>query len=188
MVDFNKLTVKYLEKLANECKVPLKKSDNKSMKIKTIKKAGIPEIKLNSLFKKFLAEYQASKKPKKVSKAKPTIPIKNIEGRINLLEKQVKYLMSKIDNFEIKFANIKSPTSIGSSHTFSEIKNVILSQILPGDSIKVDDLLEIKKLKPYSLTSIEKTIIELIDDEILDVSEGSSKVKLQGNIGRLIRR
>ena len=188
MVDLSKLTVKYLEKLASECNIILKKSDKKGMKIKTIKSAGIPESKLNVLFEKYLAEHKAPKKPKKVSKSKPSISVKNIEGRINLLEKQVKYLMSKIDNFEIKIANLKSPTSIGSPNTFSEIKNVILSQIFSGDSIKVDDLLEIKKLKPYSLTSIEKAIIELIDDEILDVSEGSSKVKLQDNIGRLIRR
>ena len=188
MVNLSRLTVKYIEKLAIECNVSLKKSDNKSTKIKTILKAGIPNSKLNDLFQKNLAEYEASKKPKKVSKTIPVVPVKKIDGRVSLLEKQVKYLMSKIDDFEIKIANLKSPTMIGTSDNLSEIKKLIISKVSPGDSMLVDELFDIKALKKFSLASIEKAAIELIDDEYFDVSEGSSKTKLEGNIGRLIRR
>ena len=125
---------------------------------------------------------------KKVSKTIPAVPAKKIEGRVSLLEKQVKYLMSKIDDFDIKIANLKSPTMVGTSGSLSEIKNVIISKVSPGDSMLIDELLDIKALKKYSITSIKKAVIELIDDEYFDVSEGSSKTKLEGNIGRLIRR
>ena len=189
MVDLNKLTVKYLEKLAEECRITFKKSINKPAKIKTILNAGIPSNKIENLFEKYLAEIKAKKKPSKVAKKKPesTVTTK-IVGRVKLLEDQVRFLMSKIDSVEIKIANLKTSNLIGTDTDSLEIKNIIKSKILPGNSIAIDDLLDTRKLKKYSFEQIEKAIIDLIDDEIFDVSEGSSKIKIEGNIGRLIRR
>jgi len=189
MVDLNKLTVKYLEKLAEECRITFKKSSNKPAKIKTILNSGIPSNKIEKLFEKYFAEYKAKKKPSKVAKKKPvSIVTTKIEGRVKLLEEQVRFLMSKIDSVEIKIANLKTSNLIGTETDSLEIKNIIKSKILPGNSIAIDDLLDTRKLKKYSFEQIEKAIIDLIDDEIFDVSEGSSKTKIEGNIGRLIRR
>lgn len=189
MVDLNKLTVKYLEKLAEECRITFKKSINKPAKIKTILNAGIPSNKIENLFEKYLAEIKAKKKSSKVAKKKPeSTATTKIVGRVKLLEDQVRFLMSKIDSVEIKIANLKTSNLIGTETDSLEIKNIIKSKILPGNSIAIDDLLDTRKLKKYSFEQIEKAIIDLIDDEIFDVSEGSSKTKIEGNIGRLIRR
>ena len=189
MVDLNKLTVKYLEKLAEECRITFKKSSNKPAKIKTILNAGIPSNKIENLFEKYLAEIKAKKKPSKVAKKKPeSTATTKIVGRVKLLEDQVRFLMSKIDSVEIKIANLKTSNLIGTDTESLEIKNIIKSKILPGNSIAIDDLLDTRKLKKYSFEQIEKAIIDLIDDEIFDVSEGSSRTKIEGNIGRLIRR
>lgn len=189
MVDLNKLTVKYLEKLAEECRITFKKSINKPAKIKTILNAGIPSNKIENLFEKYLAEIKAKKKPSKVAKKKPeSTATTKIAGRVKLLEDQVRFLMSKIDSVEIKIANLKTSNLIGTETDSLEIKNIIKSKILPGNSIAIDDLLDTRKLKKYSFEQIEKAIIDLIDDEIFDVSESSSKTKIEGNIGRLIRR
>ena len=100
MVNLNKLTVTYLEKLASELSITFKASSKKPDKIKTILKAKIPEKKLDDLFNKYLNQYQASKGKSKVSKKKSVKQSIDSIARINLLEKQVKFLMSKIDNIE----------------------------------------------------------------------------------------
>ena len=123
---------------------------------------------------------------KKASKA--TRDNVKIEGRINLLEKQVRFLMSKVDKLEVLLAKWRSSDlSIGDKNS-SYIKNIIISKVNPRESISIDEILGIENLQKYSKTAIEKVIIDLIDDEVFDGSEGRSNQKILGNIGRLIRR
>ena len=188
MIDLKKLTIKYLEDLADECQITLKKSSKKSEKIKTILNAGIPESKLKLLFERYLTKYKATKKPRKKAKAKPTSSIAKLEKRVSLIEEQIKFLMSKIGGVEVKLAVERTSDVIGSSSDLNDIKNIIKLNVLPGNSISIDELIKIKQLQKFSMRLIEKAIIDLIDDEILDISEGRSIQKISGNIGRLIRR
>ncbi len=188
MVNWNKLTIPYLEKLAKECKISFKSSSNKAEKIKVLLNAGIPNATLEELFNKYLAQYQASKRKPKVTKKKPIKQAVKLEERINLVEEQVKFLMSKIDSIEVHLAKERTSKLIGGGYNISDIQNVIKLKVLPGDSISIDEIISITELQKYPINLIEKAIIDLIDDEIFDVSEGRSIQKIQGNIGRLIRR
>ena len=188
MFNLKRLTVPYLEKLAKELNVTFKSSDNKPDKIRKIKNAGIPEGKLEKAFKKYLAHYEESKKKPTSSKTKSSQQSSSLITRIDLLENQMKYIMSKIGSIEIILAKDRTGELIGGGFKIAEIQNIIKSKILPRDSISIDDLISLHELDKYPKNLIEKAIINLIDDEIFDVSEGRSIQKILGNIGRLIRR
>ena len=61
MIDLNKLTVPFLDKLAKEINITFKSSSQKADKIKTILNAGIPNTKLEELYNKYLSQYEATK-------------------------------------------------------------------------------------------------------------------------------
>ena len=188
MINLNKLTVPYLEKLAKEFKISFKSSDKKPDKIRKIKNAGIPEDRLEKQFKKYLARYEDSKKKPTSSKKKSSQPSSSLVKRIDLLENQIKYIMSKIGSIDIILAKDRTDQLVGGGFKIAEIQKLIKSSILPGDSISIDELISLHELDKYPKNLIEKAIINLIDDEIFDVSEGRSIQKILGNIGRLIRR
>ncbi len=188
MVNLNKLTVNYLEKLGKELKITFKSSSKKSDKIRAINNAGIPDNKLEELFNKYFAQYQASKGKPTIFKKKRVKQSTVLETRIKLLEKQVKFLMSKIDNIEINIAKERTSKTLGGGYNIKEVQNIIKSKVSPGESITIDEVLNLRKLKKFPRDIIKKGIIDLIDDEIFDVSEGRSIQKIQGNIARLIRR
>ncbi|MFX1314630.1 MAG: hypothetical protein ACFE9T_02110 [Promethearchaeota archaeon] len=178
MVELNDLTVNYLEKLAKECNISLKKSNTKLEKIKQIQEANIPKEQLEHLVNKFLTE---KKVIRKISKA-------NLEKRVNLLEKQVKLLTNTLN--EIKNDRYKGEIRavIEKVSNFDEIKKIIITRIKPGNTLSVDELIEIKELQEYPLTMIARAIIDLIEDEILLGLEGDSIQKIGGKIGLLIRK
>ena len=188
MVNLIKLTVPYLNQLAKELSIKFKRGSKKPDKIKTILNAGIPDKKLDDLCTKYLDQHQASKGKSRVTKKKPTNQNIISTDRINLLEKQVKFIMSKIDNIEIQLAKGRSSKFTNGGYNLNDVQNIIKSKILSGDSVSIDEVMVIKKLKKFPRELIEKAILDLIDDEIFDVSEGRSVQKIQGNIGRLIRR
>jgi hypothetical protein len=187
LVDLNELPVKYLDKIANDCNITFKKSSNKAEKIKIILNAGIPENNLKGLFEKYLNEYEASKKPKKEVKGTPT-SITKLEERVSLLEEQVKYLTSKINGASVKLTEGPASEGARESSDLIEVKSIIKSKLLPGDSIAIDELTKIKELESFSLTIIEQAIFDLIDEDVLDASEGDSIQKMNGTIARLIRK
>lgn len=188
MVNLKRLTVPYLEKLAEELKITFKSSSNKPDKIRVIKNTGIPDNKLNELVNKYYAQYQVSRGKLSETKKKPTKHPTFLEDRIKLLEGQTKFIMSKIDEINVKLANLSSTDSSINTHDIQDIKNIIKSRILPGKSITVDELLRINRLNKFTKDLIYTAVIDLVDEEIFDVSEGNSKNKIQGYIGRLIRR
>ena len=51
LVDLNKLTIKYIEKIAKECSITLNKTSKKADKIKEILNANISNDKLTSFMK-----------------------------------------------------------------------------------------------------------------------------------------
>jgi len=177
LINLDKLYLPYLKRLAQECNITLKKSARKAEIVDTIISAGIPEDTLKRLFEKYLNE-QNKKKSKSTSTTK----------RLKLVEDQIKYLITKIDDIEVKLANLGFTDSSINTRDILDIKNIFKSKIQPGKSIAVDDLLSLERLNKYTKDMIYVAAMELVDEEIFDVSEGKSKNKIQGHIGRLIRR
>ncbi len=113
MVNLNKLTVPYLNQLAKELSITFKSASKKPDKNKTILNAGIPDKKLEDLCKKYLDQHQASKGKSRVTKKKPTKQNIISIDLINLLEKQVKFIMSKNDIIEVQLAKGRSTKFTG---------------------------------------------------------------------------
>ncbi len=172
-----KLTVKDLDSLASELNIILKKSSNKPAKVSSILHAGIPQHQLELVYNKYL-------KTKKSSK----IELSDLVEQLKLHDNQIKYLISKLDNIEIKLAHLGVSSAVGTSKDLKKIKNIIKSKVISGESISVDELVGLPELKEFSTNFIEAAVRDLIDDEILDSSEGKSIIKFEQNIGRLIRR
>ncbi|HEY0090521.1 MAG TPA: hypothetical protein VGB37_16845 [Candidatus Lokiarchaeia archaeon] len=188
LIDLNKLTVKYLEEIAKECGISLNKSSKKSEKIRTITSAGISEEKLKELYEIFLSKYESTKKPTKRIESQSNSLITSLENKINLLEQQVKYLMSKMDGVENKSDEIKGFKPSEKKGDLRDIEEIIISKIPQGASMAIDELIQIKALQEFSMKLIEQAIIELINDNIFNVLEGPSTQKIKGNIGRLVRK
>ena len=183
-MNLDKLKVPYLNKLAQECNITFKKSARKPEKVSTLNNAGIPDDKLTRLFEKYLNEQTKQKS----SSTKPKSKSPSTTKRLDLVEDQIKYLITKIDNIEAKMANFSFQDSSINTHDMFDMKNVIKSKTPPGKSIDVDELLNIEGLNKFTKDMIFIAAMELVDEEIFDVSEGKSKNKIQGRIGRLIRR
>ncbi len=119
------------------------------------------------------------KTTKKVAK-KPTLA-----NRVDLLEHQVKYLLEKVSILEVPRTKTKD---LGDSSQVREIKQALVGLLKSGDSLTIDEIAAQPSLQQYPLEALEKAVIGLVDDEIFDVSEGISKLKVGGNISRIIMR
>ena len=180
MVSLNDLTVPLLDKLAKECDIPLKKSHKKKEKIELIKAANIEDSKLQELIQKYQNIKKSGKKPKNDS-------ISELKGRIRLLEEQVKFLMSKISVSELKLSNDEDREIITITSDLRDIKRFIKSVINPGESISIDELIEMREIQKIPLITLKHAIYDLIDENILNSSEGNSRQKLGGKIKILTR-
>ena len=180
IVSLNDLTVPLLEKLAEECHIPLKKGYKKKEKIELIKAANIEELKLQELIQKYQNIKKFENKPEGDL-------ISELKGRIRLLEEQVKFLMSKISVSEIKLSDKENQEIITITSDLRDIKRFIKSLIKPGESISIDELIEIRELQKIPLITLKHAIYDLIDENILNTSEGNSKQKLGGKIKILTR-
>jgi len=181
MADLNDLTMYYLEKLAKEYNISLKKSSTKTEKIKQIKKANIPKEHLEKLVTKFLAEKEASQKVRKSYK-------RELETRVTKLEEQVKLLKSTLS--ELKKSRNKRETRelIEKVSNLDEVKRAIISIIVPGETLTIDELIGIKEIQQYPLSMITQAIIDLIKEGVLIGAEGDSIQKIGGKVGILIRK
>lgn len=180
IVELNKLTVNQLVQLAKDYNLKLK-GRLKADKIKEIENSGIGEGKIQELFNKYY-------KPRKVIKRKPAKKESTLTSRVVLLEKQVKYIMDKISSVELIISQLKPEKRGLSGNEYENIKKIILSLIKPGRSMTIDEIYQIKEFKSFSLEKLGKVIDDLVDEELFDVSEGGSKLKIHDNIGRIIRR
>lgn len=181
MADLRDLTVYYLEKLAKDCNIPLKKTSTKTEKIKQIKKANVSKEFLEKLINKYLIEKEVSQKTRKTSK-------RDLEKRITKLEEQVKFLSSTLS--ELKKSRNKGGTRelIEKVSDLDDVKRTIISTMAPGEALTIDELIGIKEIQQYPLSMITQAIIELIKEEIVLGAEGNSIQKIGGKIGILIRR
>ncbi|MBN1215450.1 MAG: hypothetical protein JXA99_08390 [Candidatus Lokiarchaeota archaeon] len=175
MKNLKALNVPYLDKLAKECNIKVK--GKKDIKIKQILDAKIPEKKLETLFQKYLTEQKEKKKSPNTNSAR----LKNIEN-------QIQFIMSKISQLETMILEHQGNNQQLSFIRLDTLKKRIKQEISPKEMMSVDDLLNVIKQTEYSKKDIETAVIELIDEEVLDFSEGASKEKLDGKIGLLIRR
>ena len=181
MVSLNDLTVPLLDKLAKECNIPFKKSFKKKEKIELINAANVEDSKLQELIQKYLAIKKSEKKPKNDL-------ILELKGRIRLLEEQVKFLMSKISVSEVKLSDEEDREIITITSDLRDIKRFVKSVIKPGESISIDELIEIRELQKIPLITLKHAIYDLIDENVLGTGlEGISRQKLGGKIKILTR-
>ncbi|MFX0057369.1 MAG: hypothetical protein ACFE85_02995 [Candidatus Hodarchaeota archaeon] len=180
MINLNKLTVSKLENLAEECGIELKKSDKKSEKIHTILNAGIEENRLKQLIEKHIKQKKPSRKTSKDI-------ISELKGRIRLLEEQVKFLMSKISVSEVTIGTEANRDVITVISDLGDVKKFIKALLSPGESITIDELIEIKEIQKIPLVALKHAIYDLIEENIFEAEEGNSRQKIGGKIGILIR-
>ena len=181
MTNLSDLTVSLLDKLAMEIGIKLNKKDKKVDKISKIKSAGLEELQLNQLIQKY---YRDKSTPKKRSKD----AISELKGRVKLLEDQVKFLMSEISVSKISVMKEDDHDLLTVTTDLAEIKKFIKSLISPGESITIDELIEINEIQKIPLITLKHSIYDLIDENVFDVAEGNSRQKIGGKIGVLVRK
>lgn len=181
MANLSDLTVLLLDKLAKEIGIKLNKKDKKTDKIFKIKSAGLEELQLNQLIQKY---YEQKFTPKKTSKD----VISELKGRVKLLEEQVKFLMSEISLSKVSVMKENGRDLLTVTTDLAEIKKFIKSLISPGESITIDELIELNEIQKIPLITLKHSIYDLIDENIFDVAEGKSRQKIGGKIGVLVRK
>jgi hypothetical protein len=181
MTNLSDLNVTSLNKLAKEIGIKLNKKDKKVDKISKIKSAGLEELQLNQLIQKY---YRQKSTPKKTSKD----AISELKGRVKLLEDQVKFLMSEITVSKISVMKEDDRDLLTVTTDLAEIKKFIKSLISPGESITIDELIEINEIQKIPLITLKHSIYDLIDENVFDVAEGNSRQKIGGKIGVLVRK
>jgi len=181
MADLRDLTVPLLDKLARECHIKLKRSDTKKEKIAKIKDAQIDQEYLHMVISKYASKRKTSKKI-------TSDEISELKGRIRLLEDQVKFLMSKISFSEIELSEEENRDIITITSDLGDLKRFIKSIITPGESITIDELIEIKELQKIPLITLKHVIYDLIEEKVFEVVDGKSRQKFGGTIGVLIRK
>ncbi len=128
-----------------------------------------------------------AKAPAKKKPIKPPKPPKKptLNQRVDLLERQVRFLMEKTTVLEARGAK---------SHALDDItpvqnaKLALMALFEQGESRTIDELTSQSSLQQYPWEVLEKAVLDLVDDETFDVSEGISKLKVAGKISRIIRR
>ncbi len=181
MANLNDLTVSLLDKLSKEIGIKPSKKDKKDYKISKIESAGIEEPRLSQLIQKY---YEQKSIPKKTSKDQ----ISELKGRVKLLEEQVKFLMSEISVSKISLVKEDDRDILTVTTDLAEIKKFIKSIISPGESITIDELIEINEIQKIPLITLKHSIYDLIDENVFDVAEGNSRQKIGGKIGLLTRK
>jgi hypothetical protein len=174
------LTVPLLDKLAEECEIKFEFGYRKAEKISKIEASNLPESKLQNLIRKYLSLKEEKKRSKKDI-------ISELKGRVRLLEEQVKFMMSKISFSEVQISTEGNRDLIKITSDLSDVKKLIKSLINPGETITIDDLIEIKEIQKIPLITLKHAIYDLIDDNFLETIEGGSRQRLFGKIGILKR-
>ena len=181
MANLNDLTVSLLDKLAKEIGIKLNKKDKKPDKISKIKSFGLEEAQLIQLIHKYYDQKSAPNKKRKDV-------ISELKGRVKLLEEQVKFLMSEITVSKISVMKEGNDDLLTVTTDLSEIKKFLKSLISPGESITVDELIELNEIQKIPLITLKHSIYDLIDENVFDAAEGNSRQKIGGKIGVLVRK
>ncbi|MHA1460482.1 MAG: hypothetical protein ACTSO8_03290, partial [Promethearchaeota archaeon] len=157
MANLNDLTVSLLNKLAKEIGIKLNKKDKKEDKISKIRSAGLEELQLNQLIQKYHEQKSTSKSTSKDE-------ISELKGRVKLIEEQVKFLMSEISVSKISLIKEDDRDLLTVTTDLAEIKKFIKSLMSPGESITIDELIEINEIQKIPLITLKHSIYDLIDE------------------------
>jgi uncharacterized coiled-coil DUF342 family protein len=111
----------------------------------------------------------------------------HINQKILQLENQIGFLMQKVSALETHLQSPQNPSFLQNG-SVTKLKDLILQRTAGGKVISTDELRILPEIQPFPTQLIQQALLDLIDDEYFDVSEGSAKWKLPGNIGLLIRR
>jgi hypothetical protein len=181
MANLSDLTVPLLNELAAEIGIKINKKDKKSDRIFKIKSAGLQDLRLKQLVDKYSEQKSITKKTSKDA-------ISELKGRVKLLEDQVKFLMSEISVSKVSLTKKNEHDILTVTTDLAEIKKFIKSLLLPGESITVDELIELNEIQKIPLITLKHSIYDLVDENVFDVAEGNSRQKIGGKIGILIRK
>ena len=72
--------------------------------------------------------------------------------------------------------------------SFVRKTSFIKSIVSPGESITIDELIEIKEIQKIPLIALKHSIYDLIEEGIFNGVQGNSRQKIGGKIGTLIRK
>ncbi len=180
MIRLEKLTIALINDLAKECNIKFEGKLSKKEKIALIENSDIDQKTLEELTLKYL---EKKGKPKRKSKDE----LSELKGRVRLLEDQIKFLMSKISVSEVTLSKEKDSDIITVISNLSDIKKFIRSLLSPGESISIDELIELKEIQKIPLVTLKHAVYDLIEEEIFEVIDGNSRQKIGGKIGRLKR-
>ena len=186
-IPWTKYKMSQLRGIAKHFSLNIKKR-KKAEFIEELKKAHLDFNEVQKIIMDSGTQASAPSKVRETSskvRVSPSSGSSRIEKRFQNLESQIKYLMNKVSVLETKLV---SPIHSHGNANQKVISKIILKKLSPGDSMSVDELKNISKLNRFPWQDIEHTILELVDDERLDVSEGASINKINGKIGRIIRR
>ena len=181
MANLSDLTVPLLNKLAKEIGIKLNKKDKKTDKISKINSVGLDELRLTQLINKYYGQ-------KSTLKERSKDVISELKGRVKLLEEQVKFLMSEISVSKVSVMKENDRDLLTITTDLAEIKKFIKSLISPGETITIDELIEINEIQKIPLITLKHSIYDLIDENVFDVAEGNSRQKIGGKIGVLVRK
>jgi Glu-tRNA(Gln) amidotransferase subunit E-like FAD-binding protein len=182
--ELEEYSVTILKKIAKEGGLKGYSSLNKNPLIKKLID-NITSQKLNFIRKNHL---KIQKPAKKKSITKQKINMTLIQENLTNIENRINHNLSRIERLEAKFAEF-----MGSDLNYDEsqvygIANYLKNLIKPGNSMTLDEIKENGKLRKYSWHLIEKSIRNLIDEEVFDGTEAISRLKIDDSIGRIIRR
>ena len=194
MINLNEWSSDSIKAIAKE--LGIKTAGTKPKLIEKIEEMRLSDDRLLSVAEKYAKLDKGGKSTdskKSSSKVLITSPdnqstnaIALIEQRLQTMEQQIKYVMQKLTQIEVQLSS--DQTNNLNLNGTSEIKQIILKIVPPGSNIKVDELLQKPQLTTFKFDQIERAVLDLIDEERLDFSEGSSIKKFRSSIARIIRR
>ncbi|MCF2140552.1 MAG: hypothetical protein K9W44_10910 [Candidatus Lokiarchaeota archaeon] len=111
---------------------------------------------------------------------------RQIINKINIIENQIRTLFTRINKIEDKLNSVFSESTANLNRNMA-LEPLLLTLIPRESGITIDNLLDQPELKNISKSLIEQAILDLVDDEKIMVSEGRSKQKIGGYIGRVSR-
>ncbi|GAB4314595.1 MAG: hypothetical protein Kow0069_16110 [Promethearchaeota archaeon] len=151
--------------------------------IKSIKSANPDAVALKAVIEKVRGVKPAESRALARSTATSADVFADLKRRVRDLENQVRYLMEKVDQIELRGV-ARGQSSVDA---YPRVKEIVLSYLKKGQSASVDELLERTTLKDLPWDVVKEGLETIVDEELLNVSQGKSDRKIGWNHGRLIR-
>lgn len=177
--------------ISRELGLKIPKNKKKAVFITEIEKFNQNEKNLINIIKKHELIPKFTTTSKKTSiKSKNTIDFnhfKALETRVDNIETQIKFIIEKINSLLLSNTVYQKETGeIITEKEIIKIKKILMRAFSRGSSFSVDEIFQLKELKLYSFDTIEKVILRLIDDGIFEGTDGTSSIKIDKYIGRII--